>query len=600
MTENVNANLIQTIVQSFTLHSEKYPHKDAVISDGSISYVNLNQYVNRIANCLLELDQRQLPVATFLDNGIDYVAGILGIGKSRNLFLPLELHWPKTRTADVIALAMPRVILTNPVEKPNLLALGRDFTNLLENTYLVTLAGHEQALCVEKIVKGRLAPVIEMMFSDTRPSIEVKGDDSFYLLPTSGSTGKPKIIEGLHGSLSHFLAWEREELCLGDQVRGMAMAPVSFDVSLRDIFMPLTSGGTLFIPPVHVKANPEALIRWIGDCQINLIHLVPSVIRLLIQTCADQPSLKKNLSSLRYMLSAGEPLYGSDVLGIRESINPQLTMINIYGLTETTLAKVYYRIQEIGDPHKIIPLGNPLPDTKIIIMDGERVCVHGEVGEICIQTAYPAKGFYKDKVHTQEKYQFVENGTMVRFRTNDLGQIQENGLLVYHGRMDDQIKIRGNRVELLEVEQCLMKHPGIKKVALIPQTDVEHQVSLLCFYLSPLGISSDVTEFREYLNGRLPHYMHPSQFIHMQEFPLRLNGKLDKLSLLEQGWRPLSQLGESNPPKGEVEVKLANFWREIFKTEDIYRESSFVVLGGSSLNAMRLISKIYNEFHIIL
>lgn len=590
----------QTVLESFALQRKLFPTRDAVVAGDSISYDGLERYSNRIASCLLELGQRGLPVATFLGNGIDYVAAILGIGKSGNLFLPLEAHWPAARVTEVLSVAAPCVILSDEAHKPALLALARTSAALFENAYLVTLQGGPRDLRVETFVKGQPAPVIEMAFPEDAPAVEVPADASLYLLPTSGSTGKPKIIEGRHRSLAHFLAWERAELGLGHEVRCLAMAPVSFDVSLRDIFLPLTSGGTLCVPPRQAKENPAALLRWIGEHGVNVVHLVPSVIRLLVQACADEPALREPLSSLRYVLSAGEPLYGSDVLGLRESLHPRLEMINLYGLTETTLAKVFNRIGEIADPHRVIPLGRPIPDTRIVIMDGERECPPGEVGEICIQTAYPAKGFFRDEALTREKYRPVDGGAMVRFGTRDLGQIQADGLVVYHGRMDDQVKIRGNRVELLEVEQCLMNHPGIRKVALIPQADAAHEISLLCFYLSTSGQPLQEEKLRAHLEGQLPAYMHPARFIHMAAFPVRLNGKLDKPRLLEQAGQGDAAPSAQTPPSGEVETRLAAFWRDIFKTDRIYRESSFIALGGSSLNAMRLISRINKEFQLIL
>lgn len=605
-----------SVIESFRQQRERFPDKDAVVCTDAISYDRLHRYSNRIAHGLIELGQRRLPIATFLGNGIDYIAALLGIGKSGNLFLPMELHWPGARIAEVMALVAPRVVLTDGEGRQRLLALIDESTEpaagsaaepatgglpgYFEHAYLITLAGADQFLTVERFVAGRPAPVVAMAFADTEPAIEVQGADSQYLLSTSGSTGTPKVIEGVHRCLAHFLAWERAELDLGHEVRCLAMAPVSFDVSLRDIFLPLSSGGTVFVPAPPVKENPAALLRWVGACRINVAHLVPSVIRLLIQACADAPELKDHLSSLRYLLSAGEPLYGSDVLGIRESINPRLTLINLYGLTETTLAKVFYRIPPSVDPHRIMPLGRALPDTKILVMAGDRVCDPGEVGEICIQTAYPAKGFFGNDALTREKYRFVENGAMVRFATRDLGLFDEDGLLLYRGRIDDQVKIRGNRVELVEIEQCLARRPELGKVALAPCVDGEHELSLLCFYLPAAGAAVDHGELYRYLDGELPKYMHPSRFIAVPEFPLRANGKLDRQTLLERFGAAAAPVSAQTPPSGEIETKLAAFWRAIFKTEHIYRESSFAALGGSSLNAMRLIARINNEFGLIL
>lgn len=607
MTENLS-HFPPSVIESFRQQRDRFPDQEAVVCAGAISYDQLHRYSNRIAHGLVELGQRRQPVAIFLGNGIDYIAALLAIGKSGNLFLPMESHWPRARVAEVMALVAPRVILTDGGGRERLLALIREsagpasgaISGYFEHAYLMTLAGAEPLLSIERFVAGRLAPVVAMAFPETDPAIDVRGEDSQYLLPTSGSTGTPKVIEGVHRCLAHFLAWERAELDLGREVRCLAMAPVSFDVSLRDIFLPLSSGGTVFVPTPSVKENPAALLRWIGACRINVAHLVPSVIRVLIQACADAPELNGHLSSLRYLLSAGEPLYGSDVLGIRESINPQLTLINLYGLTETTLAKVFYRIPPSVDPHKIMPLGHALPDTKVLVMAGDRECAPGEVGEIHIQTAYPAKGFFGNDALTREKYRVVENGTMVRFATRDLGLFDEHGVLLYRGRSDDQVKIRGNRVELVEVEQCLARRPELRKVALAPCVDGEHELSLLCFYQPATGAVVDHDELYRYLDGELPHYMHPSRFIPVPEFPLRANGKLDRPQLLAQFGAAAAPVSAETPPSGELETKLAAFWRAIFKTEHIYRESSFAALGGSSLNAMRLIARINSEFGLIL
>ena len=193
------------------------------------------------------------------------------------------------------------------------------------------------------------------------------------MIYTSGSTGEPKIIQGAHKSLSHFIHWEVKEFELDSDVRVSLLAPISFDVGLRDIFVPLLAGGTLCIPHETVKQQPESLANWISEKEITLMHIVPTLFKGLTKLIQDSKGKKKELASLKYVLLAGEALYGVDVNKWYKNDLKGITLVNLYGPSETTLAKLFYRIpMKEFDAGTVIPLGNPISNTTILILNSSR------------------------------------------------------------------------------------------------------------------------------------------------------------------------------------------------------------------------------------
>jgi mycobactin peptide synthetase MbtE len=570
------------------------------ISTGSrtLSYDDLRGYSNSIAHALLSTGvSHGEAVGIYLGSGIPYVCSTLGVNKCGCVFMPLELSYPEKRLVYLLEYAAPRIIITDVAGRAALLSIisGSPYMEQLEYFVLLNNEGFE----IEKVRRKDEVCGTGVLYSAEAVEVEVSGEDGNYLLYTSGSTGMPKVIEGCHKGLSHFIHWEVKEFGLDGSSRVSQLVPLSFDVSLRDIFTPLLCGGTLCIPADGIKTRPVKLLEWIGQTGVTLIHTVPSLFRLLTRELESNPGLLGNLEALRYILLSGEALYNKDVAAWRRVVGSDIELVNLYGPTETTLAKIYNRIsEEPGDPAAIVPLGIPLPNTSIIILDKSELCEIGAIGEIYIKTPFRSRGYYKDAALTGAA--FVQNplhsdSEDIVYRTGDLGKYLPDRTIAFVGRQDSQVKIRGNRVELSETERVMYGYPGMDQVVVMAIRKSDESDVLASYYVSSAPV--DTEALRAYLREYLPDYMHPSYYLQLDEFPLNLNGKVNKKALP----RPEELLYEKiayTAPGGYLEEQLAGIWSSVLGLSRVGVNNSFFDLGGHSLTATRAVSRIYKELGV--
>ena len=579
---------------------DRRAHGEAIREPGSsISYEALRQWYEQISGslqaCGLHAGEA---VGVYLESGIDYVSTILGINLSGVVFMPLEVQYPQKRLEHILEVVRPRVIVTRAGLRTELMEKlsGMSCDWLEQMVYLNRSDLQISREVLKQDGATEQAAAIETIEPVAGTGVKVKGDDSNYLLYTSGSTGVPKVIEGRHRSLSHFIHWEVAEFNLGQEVRVGQLVPLSFDVSLRDIYVPLLSGGVLVVPDRATRQDGRLLVDWIRRESITLLHTVPSVLRLLMREMGSG-----GLPSLRLVILAGEALYWRDVLQWRELTGTSSELVNIYGPTETTLAKIFYRVgAQVGEPHNMLPLGKPISNTSILIINNRVQCKTGAIGEIHIRTPFMTKGYYRDAALTSEK--FIQNPLHndyidIVYKTGDYGRYLADGNISFAGRQDGQVKIRGNRVEVAEVESTLLGLTGIGQVVVLAhrlQASRENEVGeeVLCCYYT--GQVQDNGVVRSYLADRLPEYMHPSYYLQLEELPLALNGKVDKRSLPA----PQELLEAQFPyeaPQTALEELLCTMWAELLGLRRVGVATSFFELGGHSLTATRAVSRIYKE-----
>jgi amino acid adenylation domain-containing protein len=588
-----------SVIDSFAVQATRRSHAPAVVTPSDVTtYAQLAELAARLRRHLVEHDSRDGGVvATYLRNGPDYVAAILAAGEQGWRFVPLEREWPAARTREVLRHAAPDILVTDPDGRAKIAAeLEAEPMGLV----VLTIAGTHEGLAIHDLARGRLTPRLDAVRSGPPPGARRRtSGDGYYVLPTSGTTGVPKMIEGRHASLAHFIDWETREFGLDETVRVLALAPVSFDVSLRDLFVPLATGGTLYVPNDAMRRHPVLLLEWLAKNRITLMHAVPSVLRVLAETCRTVSACAGALRSLRVLLSAGEALYGADVAALRPLLASSAEIVNLYGPTETTLAKLFHRVSGPIEASAVVPLGRPIPGASVSVRDGDLLVAPGEVGEICIETPFATNGFFNDELLTREKFQTTGGpGGEIRYRTGDLGSFSAEGVLAYHGRIDHQVKLHGNRVELVEVERNVAAWPGVDQAVVVVDRSGTSAAHLGCFYTSR-AVTPPPTEgeLMARAAASLPLYMRPSYFERLEAFPLRMNGKIDRDALIQiKAARPT----DFAPPVGPVEEKLERYWTELLGIARAGRQASFVALGGSSLNAMRLIARIYHDFGVVL
>lgn len=422
---------------------------------------------------------------------------------------------------------------------------------------------------------------------------ELKPDDPAYIFFTSGTTGTPKGVLGCHKGLSHFLRWQGETFNIRPEDRAAQLTGLSFDVVLRDIFLALTRGATLCLPETRHIPDSAELLGWLERERISLLHTVPALAQAWLSEAPASP-----LPQLRWAFFAGEPL--TDVM-VRQwrKVFPNCEIINLYGPTETTLAKCYYHVPA-DPPPGVQPVGRPMPQTQALIMAGaNRRCGLNEPGEIVLRTPFRSLGYINAPAETGQRFvknPFRDDDWDWLYYTGDRGCYRSDGLLEILGRLDDQIKIRGVRVEPGEVSTLLAQHPGVKTCAVIAHKDPDQQAQLVAYVVPQAPDGPPASELRAYLSRRVPPALVPAAVVMLNSLPLTANGKLDRKRLPAPA--EFSPQGDIHftAPEGAVEQMLAQIWQEVLGLEAIGVHDNFFQLGGHSLLATRIISKIRQEY----
>jgi amino acid adenylation domain-containing protein len=432
-----------------------------------------------------------------------------------------------------------------------------------------------------------LAPVVESL---TLP--KVRPSDPAYIFSTSGSTGTPKAVQGSHAGLSHFLHWQRKEFGVGTHDRASQLTALSFDVILRDSFMVLISGGTLCIPGELDVLDPLRIVTWLRDKRITVLHVVPSLAKLWLRSLpADTGPLL-----LEHVFFAGEPLQDTLVAEWRARFSPEAEIVNLYGPTETTLAKCFSRV---GQPTPgVQSIGGPLPQTQILILNAQRqLCGLQEPGEIAIRTPFRTLGYFQNPESNAKVFvpnPFGDDPNDLIYLTGDGGRYCYDGRVAIHGRIDNEVKIRGQRVHLGEIESLLARHTAVQDAAVLALPDSAGE-KMLVAYLVPkspqeAGSRSWLGPVRAYLKGWLPAALVPSAFVVLASLPLNPNGKVHRSALPVPG--EADYFSSVADPTNAIEAQVVAVWSELLQRRSVGIDDDFFDLGGHSLLAVQLVQRI--------
>lgn len=417
--------------------------------------------------------------------------------------------------------------------------------------------------------------------------------DPAYIFFTSGSTGTPKGILGCHKGLSHFVRWQGEQFEVGPDDRVAQLIGLSFDAILRDVFLPLTRGATLCLPDAEGLHLAEPL-AWFEEAAITILHTVPA----LAQTWLATADADVRLPDLRCAFFSGEPLTDSLVKQWRD-LFPHSQVVNLYGPTETTMVKCYYPIPDAVPPG-VQAAGYPMPQTQALVLaDNHRLCGLNEPGEIVLRTPFRTLGYINAPEEATKQFRpnpFRDDPADLFYYTGDLGCYQPDGTLAILGRMDDQVKVRGVRIELGEIIAALAQHPTVQANTVIARKDEQGQNYLVAYVVPTAGATVDVSAWRTYLSDTLTPAMVPTAFVTLERLPLLPTGKVDRRQLPEPAFNSTGSENGFVAPKGPVEEKLAKIWRDLLNIEQVGSHDNFFEVGGHSLLAMRLLKQIEQTF----
>ncbi|MFN4934007.1 non-ribosomal peptide synthetase, partial [Bradyrhizobium sp.] len=368
----------------------------------------------------------------------------------------------------------------------------------------------------------------------------------------------------------------------------------AFDFSVWEIWGALLYGGRLVVVPQLTARSPDDFYHLLCRERVTVLNQTPSAFRQLIAAQAEAVETHH----LRTVIFGGEALEPAALKSwYRREANQATSLINMYGITETTVHVTYYALQAAdADRHGASPIGQPIPDLKVYILDayGEPAPI-GVAGEICVGGAGVARGYLNRPELTAERFvedRFSGEAGARLYRTGDLGRWLSDGTIAYLGRNDFQVKIRGFRIELGEIEARLSEHAGIRDAAVIVREDGPGDKRLVAYYAGDAAIGAE--ELRGHLAARLPDYMVPSAYVHLERLPLTPNGKLDRKALPAPEDDAYAVRAYA-PPQGETEAAVARIWSELLGIERIGRHDNFFALGGHSLLAVTLVERMRRE-----
>jgi amino acid adenylation domain-containing protein len=540
------------------------PNRLAICDDcRELSFGELETSANRLSQQLRLLGvQADTPVGICMEQSSWFVIAALAVLKAGGAHVYLDPDYPRDRLAFMLKDLNPAVVL----------ATRRNCACLPEGSWRIVA------------VEDALEP------TDSYPSAAANNrpEDLAYFIYTSGSTGSPKGVEITHASLCNLIAWHQSAFQVTAADRATQLASLAFDASVWEIWPHLTAGASLHIPSRKTRSSPELLRDWLVEKRITITFVpTPLAERLLVL-----PWPKK--TALRLMLT------GADTLHMYPGSNLPFTLINNYGPTECTVVATSGPVTaEPGSP-TVPPIGRPIKNTEIYILDSDmRPVPEGEVGEIYIGGVSLARGYHGRPDLTA--ISFVPNpfGTKPGarlYRTGDWGRYLPDGQIGFLGRRDNQIKIRGFRVEPDEITAVLNRHPAIQ-ISFVAADTAKGAEQLVAYILAGAAAELSASELRAHLAKHLPDYMIPSLFIRLESLPLTVNGKVDRAALPQPN---SGNIVRDNPTAAEtaIEKDLAAIVSGLLELDELGCEENFFLLGGHSLLGMQLITKIQTKFNV--
>jgi len=538
----------------FEAQARRMPEAVAVEFEGSrLRYRELNERANRLAHYLRGIGVGpDTLVGVAMERSLELVAALVGVLKAGGAYVPMDPGYPKERLGCILEDSKAPLVLTE-----------ESLVNELPR-----FAG--RLLCVDKEWSRITRESAE------NPASEVKPEHLAYVLFTSGSTGRPKGVAIEHRAAANFVQWAKRVFTPPELAGVLFATSVCFDLSVFEVFVPLSVGGKVIVVPnvLHLPFLPER-------DELTLINTVPSAMAELLRGGAVPASVKTvNL--------AGEVLPESLVEQIYATTQAE-KVYNLYGPTEATTYSTYTLVQRGSS----VAIGKPIANTQCFILDAHRYPVPiGVSGELYLSGQGLARGYYGRPELTNERFvpnPFGEDEGARMYRTGDLCRWLHDGSIQYLGRIDNQIKLRGFRIELGEIENALRQHPEVQEAVVVVREEGEKR--LVAYVVLGGEPSCPTAELRGYLKQKLPEYMLPAAYVRLKALPLTPNGKLDRKALPAPEGNAYTHRGYE-APQGETETLLADLWGEVLKLDRVGRHDNFFEMGGHSLLAMQLVSRI--------
>jgi len=566
----------QSIPKRFEEQARKYSNRTAVVTrNQTLTYDQLNQGVDRLAGAILhQRGGRQEPIALLLEQSASAISTILGVLKAGKIYVPLDTTYPQARIEYILEDSQAPVIVTN----------NRNFLLARE------LAKHNgcQLLNIDE-----LDPISFV----EEPDSHISPDSLAWILYTSGSTGQPKGVVQTHRNVLHDIMnyTNAFHICQADRL--ILLTSYSVVDTVRTMYGALLNGASLY--PVDVKKDGLThLADWLNHHQITIYRSFSTLFRHFIDTLDGDQQFPK----LRLLYLCGEPVYRRDLELYKKQFSPDCIFVNGIGSTECLTYRWNLMDKKIQVNDNNVPVGYPLEDIEVLLLDDDgKEVAFNEIGEMSVRSRYLSPGYWRRPELSQVKFLSDPNGGDERiYRTGDLGLILDDGCLVHMGRKDFQVKIRGYRIEVGEIEAALLNIDNIKEAVVILREDRPRDRYLAAYIVPSRQPALSITALRHALAEKLPGYMVPSAFIILDALPLLPNGKLDRQRL---PYPDSSRPNLDTPfivPETSVEQALAKIWAEVLNVNHVGAHDNFFDLGGHSLAATRIVSRVIKHFQVDL
>jgi amino acid adenylation domain-containing protein len=571
-----------TLAAAFGISARQHAEHVAVIEgDRSISYATLAELAGGVASLIQTTTitsrgppKAGEPVGLLLDHGVDMVAAILGVLAAGRCYVPLDTTYPPDRLREMLEQAGATEIVTRQRHR-----------RLAEEIAPAPLAGAARVHEIDELVPARFA----------RASVDPA--QPAYILFTSGSTGRPKGVFHSHRSVLRGIANHINNLKLAPGDRLSLVTSFSYDMAVSDLYGALLSGATLVLCDVRTQGIAR-LAAAVAKHEVTVYHSTPTVFRSLVDFLVETQGPAVRLPRVRLVLLGGEQTTRTDLRLSRAHFGADCVFVNGYGATEASFTlQAHIPVgasltdDESSEPaeREVLPIGRPLEGYVPVLLslaDGSPLTGDGPLGpaELAIRSDFLALGYWGDAAATAER--FGADGRL--YRTGDVVRRLEDGQYVNVGRMDRQVKVRGNRVELGEVEAALESLDGVVRAVVVAHPDATGARELLAFVRPSAGSTLGAAELRKNLAQRLPTHMLPQRLSTVAAFPLTVSGKVDVLALLANEPPPYTPPGAHAPPVGEREELVGGIWCEVLGIGQADRETSFFDSGGNSLMLARL------------
>ena len=536
------------------------------------TYRELNARADLLASQLRELvGGPDVCVGVCVKRSADMVAAKLAVWKAGGAYVPLDPSYPRDRLQFMLEDAGICVVLTE-----SSLQAGLKFDGLNFNS-----------ICVDSLISD---PQPKMPETQPQPSFpRPQPNNLAYVIYTSGSTGQPKGVEIEHASLANLIAWHQRTYEVTPADRATQIATPSFDASVWELWPYLTAGASIHIPDEETRLSPKRLPIWLAGENITLAFIPTPIAEQML----DEPWPAG--CALRAVLTGGDKLHRA------AGKNLPCVLYNHYGPTENTVVTTASSVPPMDESAKPPPIGRPIANTSVFILDSNlRPVPVGVPGELYIGGSSLARGYRNRPALTREKFipnPFGKNPGARLYKTGDLVRWLADGQIEFLGRMDNQVKIRGQRIELGEIESTLARHPDVRESVVWPLVNGNGECRLAAYVVSKTNGRLQPGMLREYLKQKLPDAMLPSAFVMLDSLPLSPNGKVDVRALPQPDFKAESDRPFVEPRNG-TEQKLAVIWCELLGLKKSGIHDNFFELGGHSLLATQVISRIYSTFQI--